>query len=124
MNQSNNDPVNERFSINVHGGNVQINPDAQNSTIIQSNFSSNYNADELVQLIDAVKKATSSTLNEDEVEIIQNSLVVIEAELSSQEPKKPLLRNAINALKAIKGTVEFSAAVVTLVQFVQTFLPK
>lgn len=119
-----NKPQVERFSVNVHGGNVQINPDSQNSTIIQNNYPSSFNVNELLLLIDAVKKAMPSTLSANEVVTIQDSLAVIETETASPSPKKSLLRNAMTALKAVKETAEFGAAVVALVQFVHTLIVK
>jgi len=49
-------------------------------------------------------------------------LGIIEAEAVSEHPKKGLLRTAIAGIKAIKGPVEFVAAVATLVQFVGQIL--
>jgi hypothetical protein len=112
----------ERFSINVHGGNAQIIPNAQNSTITQNNYNSNLNIGNVLSLIEAVKKAIPADFNEDKTEIVHDSLEVIETETSSPSPKKSLLRNAINTLKAIKGTAEFAAAVATLIQFIQIAL--
>jgi len=120
MDQNNNPP--KCSGINVYGGNVQINPDVQNSTINQNNYNSGLNVNEILSLIEAVKKATPSNLSEDEAESLSDSLSIIESEVSSSAPKKSFLRNAVVALKAIKGTAEFAAAVATLIQFVQTLL--
>lgn len=112
----------EKFIINVHGGNVQINPDIQNSAINQNNYNSNLNEIELLSLIEAVQKSTPSNLGENETAALKNSLSAIKSELSSIVPKKSILRNAIDTLKAIKGTAEFAAAVATLVQFIQVIV--
>lgn len=122
MEQSSKISKNRKVTINVHGGNVQVNSDAQDSTIIQNNILSNYSADELDMLIKALMKTVPSTISKDEVEVIQDSLEVIDSELSSQLPKKSLVQNAISTLKTIKGSVEFSAALVALIQYVQTLL--
>lgn len=110
------------FSINVHGGNVQINPDVQNSTITQNNYISNISVDEMLSLIKAVRKATPANLSAEDAEIVFDSLSVIETETISHTPKNSFLINAMNALKTIKGTAEFGAALATLIQFVQIAL--
>ena len=76
---------------------------------------------ELAKLIAAVQAATSSLTPEDK-EAVQESLEVIEAEASSEKPKKSMLRTALSTLSTIKGIAEFGAAVAALAQFVGQYL--
>lgn len=114
----------ERLGINVHGGNVQIINDAQNSTINQNNYNLSLNEDEILSLIELVQKATPSNISEDDRISLNESLAIIETEVRSPSPKKSFLRNALDTLKAIKGTAEFAASVAALVQFVQAIVVK
>lgn len=53
---------------------------------------------------------------------ITESIEVIESEILQPNPRKSFLRTALTTIQAVKGTVEFSAAVTALVQFVRTAL--
>ena len=59
-----------------------------------------------------------SGLSDEDKESAQDYLEVIEAELNKPQPKKSFLKTAMAGLKAIKGSVEFSAAVSAIMQFV------
>lgn len=106
------------YTITVHNGQVNVAND--NATITAMN-SSGIDGTTLADLILKVR-ATSQDLPSDEAEIVSDSLETIEAEALSEHPKKGLLRTAITGIKAIKGPVEFVAAVTTLVQFLGNIL--
>lgn len=72
---------------------------------------------ELAKLVADVR-ALSGNLSSEEQETVSDSLEVIEAEASSDKPKKGMLRTAIAALKNIKGIAEFGEAVIALSEFV------
>jgi hypothetical protein len=55
-------------------------------------------------------------------EVAVETLEVIENELAQPKPRKGFLRTALAGLQTIKGTAEFGAAVVALVQFIQAVL--
>lgn len=76
---------------------------------------------ELAKLIAAVQAATGSLTPEDK-EAVQESLEVIESEVSAEKPKKSMLRTALATLNTIKGVAEFGAAVAALAQFVGQLL--
>lgn len=65
---------------------------------------------------------TGKNFPESDLESIQESLEVIKIELSGKKPKKSMLITALNGLKTIEGTVEFAAAVATLIQFLIPFI--
>jgi hypothetical protein len=64
---------------------------------------------------------TNELSPDDEQTAIEN-LEVIESELTQPAPRKGFLKTAIAGLQAIKGTAEFGAAVVALMQFVHSLL--
>ena len=78
---------------------------------------------ELMRLINDVQvKADECDLSDEEKETVENSLEVIEQEAKAEKPRKSFIKTAITGLKAIKGTAELAAAVVTLFQFLQPLL--
>ena len=101
------------YTITVHNGQVNVAND--NATITAVN-NSGIDGATLTDLIQKVR-TTAQGLPSDEAEIVSDSLETIEAEALSEHPKKGLLRTAIAGIKAIKGPVEFVAAVATLVLF-------
>jgi len=84
---------------------------------IVSTQTNGIDASELAGLIEVVRKALSGLSDEDK-ESVQEYMEVIETELSKAQPKKSFLKTAMAGLKAIKGSVEFSAAVSAIMQFV------
>jgi hypothetical protein len=72
---------------------------------------------ELSGLIEAVKSSAIDLSDEEKVEV-QESLETIEETLKQATPKKSLIKTALTTLSAIKNTVEFSAAVTDLAQFI------
>ena len=57
-----------------------------------------------------------------EIEQINSNLSIIAEELSKEKPRNKLVKAAIDSLKSVKGTIEFGAAVSTLIQFIQSIL--
>ena len=106
------------YTITVHNGQVNVAND--NATITAVN---NSGVDEatLASLIQNVRAAAEELPPEDS-EIVSDSLETIGAEAVSEHPKKGLLRTAIAGIKAVKGPIEFTAAVATLVQFLGSIL--
>lgn len=106
------------YTITVHNGQVNVAND--NATITAVN-NSGVDGVTLASLIQNVR-AAAQELPSDDAEIVSDSLETIEAEAVSETPKKGLLRTAITGIKAVKGSVEFAAAVAALVQFLGTIL--
>lgn len=109
---------NTKYTINVHNG--QMNLATDNSTIhaVQNNGMNGSELEELIRKLISV----SSNLSESDSEIMNDSLETITHELSSENPKKGMVRTAISGLQGIKSTAEFAAASIAIVQFVQTLL--
>lgn len=107
------------YTITVHNGQVNVAND--NATITAVNSNSGIDRETLVNLIQNVR-AASQELPSDDAEVVSDSLETIEAEALSEHPKKGLLRTAITGIKAVKGPIEFVAAVTTLLQFLSNIL--
>ena len=109
------------YNITVKDGQVNIAND--NATINATNTVSGINMDELTQLLVGIKTtAQNSDLSPEDKEIVSSSIEVIGEELKAEKPRKSFLKTAITGLQAIKGTAEFGAAVVALIQFVQPLI--
>ena len=95
---------------------------ASDNAVINATVNNGINQAELQSFLDKVIIASKTELSEDEKTTVSESLEVIHSELIQDKPKKSVLRGIITTLQAIKGTAEFSAAVVALIQFVQPFI--
>lgn len=112
---------NVSYNITVKDGQVNIAND--NATISATNSVSGASIDELAKLISEIKLAAeSSNLSSDDAEMVSSNLEVIQEEVKADKPRVGFLKTAISGLKAIKGTAEFGAAVVALVQFIQPLI--
>ena len=106
------------YNVTVQNGQSIIATDNANVTATNTVGA---DAGELAKLIADVR-ALSGNLSSEEQETVSDSLEVIEAEASSDKPKKGMLRTAIAALKNIKGITEFGEAVIALSEFVGTLI--
>ena len=101
------------YNVTVQNGQAIFAGD--NSTVNATN-NIGLDADQLNQLIDAIKSSTAA-LSEEDKETAAECIEVIETEAISAKPKKSLLKTALKTLDAIKYSAEFAAAVATLIQF-------
>jgi hypothetical protein len=108
------------YNITVRDGQVNIAND--NATITASNVVNTVDAQELARLIRDVRSKAEGGLTDEEKETLDSSLEVIEQETKVKKPRKSFIKTAVTGLKAIKGTAEFAAAVVTLIQFLEPLL--
>lgn len=106
------------YSITVHNGQVNI---AYDNASITATNTVGVDAEKLAELIQAIKDSATD-LSKEDVEVLESSLEVVEEETKSDKPRKGFLKTALVGLKALKGTAEFAAAVVALIQFVQPLL--
>ncbi len=105
--------------VSVNGGTAQINTAFDNAKIDVIQYS---NSDNMSELIDKIRQLLPTAVSAEDVENVTTTLNVIECETSEKKPRKNYLKLAINSLKAIKGTAEFSAAVAELIQFISLML--
>lgn len=106
------------YNVTVENGQAIIATD--NASVTATN-TVGADAGELAKLISDVR-VLSGNLSSEEQETVSDSLEVIEAEASSDKPKKGMLRMAITALKNIKGITEFGEAVIALSEFVDSLI--
>ena len=112
---------NVTYNITVKDGQLNIAND--NATINAANTISGINVDELDQLLEGIKiTAQKSNLSPEDKDTVSSSLEVIGEELKVEKPRRGFLKTAIAGLQAIKGTTEFGAAVVALIQFIQPLI--
>lgn len=109
------------YNITVRDGMVNIATD--NSNINATNTVTALDEEQIKQLIDDIRNQMDrQDFTEEDRDIVSNSLEVITDELRSAKPRTNVLKVAVNGLKILKGTAEFGAAVIALVQFIQPFL--
>lgn len=110
------------YNVTVQNGQAIIANDNANVTAITN---IGLNTSELKTLIEAVR-ASANTLKVQEKEDVADSLEVIEAEATSEKPRKGMLKTAIAALNNVKDSVksaaEFGSAVTALIQLITPLL--
>ncbi len=106
------------YNVTVQDGQAII---ATDNAVVSATNTVSANTSELMALIEAVRKQAEE-LDSEGKESVQDSLEVIETEISSDKPKKSMLRTAMAVLQGIAGTTEFVAAVASLIQFVQMII--
>ena len=108
-----------QYNITVNNGQVNL---ASDNAVINATVNNRINQADLKSLLDKVIAVSNTELTDEEKITVSESLEVIHSELQQDKPKKTVVRGILNTLQAIKGTTEFSAAVVALVQFIQPFI--
>ena len=109
------------YNISVKDGQVNIAND--NAVINASNNVGAMDSEKLNLLIEEVRdEIKKCTLSEEDAESVESSLSVIKEECATDKPRKAFIKTAITGIKAIKGTAEFTAAVIALYQFIQPFI--
>ena len=106
------------YNVTVRDGQAII---ASDNAVVNATNTVSVNSEDLLKLIEAVR-ACSASLSPEDKESVQESLEVIQAEASSDKPKKSMLKTAMSVLKGIKGTIEFATAATALIEFVQLIL--
>ena len=115
--------VDEKVVYNISVKDGQVNIANDNAVINASNNANMMDSEQLKRLIEAIRdEIGKSTLSEEDTESVESSLSVIQEECNSGKPRKAFVKTAITGIKAIKGTTEFTAAVLALYQFIQPFI--
>ena len=107
------------YNVTVQNGQAII---ANDNSSVTATTNIGATANEIEQLITAVRTKMDTLTSDEDKEAVSESLEVIEAEVISEKPKKSMIKTAIASLQAIKGTVEFGSAVADLIQFVGSML--
>lgn len=108
--------LNDKITYNVSVQNGQAIIAMESATVMATN-KVGIDSFELEKLIKAVRTSANDVAPEEQ-EIVSDSLEAIRSEAVAQKPKKGILKTAMVALQGVKGTVEFAAAVATLIQFI------
>jgi hypothetical protein len=105
------------FNIKSHQTNIA----SDNATInaIQNN---GIDISQAKALIEAVRQSIGADMSPENAENVTECLDVLEEQLAHSAPKKSVINTLLSGIKAIKGTAEFGAAVVALVQYIQQFM--
>lgn len=107
---------NIKYSITVNNGQVNL---ASDNSVINATQNNGIDSIELSNLILQIKNQIDSITDTDDKVSATESLEVIENEAKADKPKKNMIKTALSALQAIKGSAEFAAAVFAIVQFFQ-----
>lgn len=109
------------YNITLKDGQVNIAND--NAVINTTNNVGGIDQNRLNELIREIQdELKNCKINEEEKETVDNSLSVIREECGSESPRKSFIKTAITGIKTIKGTTEFTAAIIALYQFLQPFV--
>lgn len=107
------------YNVTVQNGQAII---ANDNSSVTATTNIGATASDIEQLIAAVRTKLGTLTSEEDKETVSESLEVIEAEVAAEKPKKSMIKMAMYSLQAVKGTVEFAAAVAALIQFVGPML--
>lgn len=108
--------LDDKVTYNVSVQNGQAIIATENATVMAAN-NVGIKGSELEKLVEAVRVAMDGVPPEEQ-ETVSDSLEAIQSEAMASKPKKGILKTAMAALQGVKGTVEFAAAVATLIQFI------
>lgn len=100
---------------NITNSQLNINSSGATNYSVQN---TGINFEQLKILIEAVRKEMASLSHED-TETSEGVIETIETELSKPNIRKSFLNHILSAIKAIKGTAEFGAAVTALIDFIK-----
>ncbi len=109
----------KKILVSVNGGIAQINAAFDNAKI---DAFQNVNCENMSELIEKIRQLLPTEVSKEDVENATTALNVIKCETSEEKPRKNYLKLALNSLRAIKGTAEFSAAVAELIRFISPML--
>ena len=106
------------YNVTVKNGQAII---ATDNAVVNASNTVSMNLDKLEALLEGVRKNAADLPNNDKT-AVQNSLEAIKTEACLSTPRKSVLNTALTVLKGIKSSVEFSAAVASLVQFLSSIV--
>lgn len=114
--------MDERITYNITVKNGQVNIANDNSRLEATNKVSSV-SDELNNLINNIRVLSEEQeLTDEEKNILDCNLENISEEFKKDEPRKKFLESSASVIKAIKGTAEFGAAIIALIQFLQQII--
>lgn len=113
----------EKYMITINGGQVNI---AKDQSTINAKQYNGVNADELDNLVKNIKTLLTDKIAPAEQEVINDNIEVLQEELKKENLKKGFIKTAINGLKGmlpkLSGSIQLTAAIISLVQFATAVL--
>jgi hypothetical protein len=105
----------------IYGDNNQVNFATDNAVLhaVQNN---GLNMQELESILSTLTQRMPTSINNTEKEQINDSIDVIRTEAHKAQPEKSKLKTALSVLQAIKGSVEFGAAITALYTFLSSLV--
>ena len=106
-------------NISVSGNNNSL-AVAQDGSEATSTINYNtMNESELNRIIEDIKKYSEESLSAEDQRKVKESIAFIEEEIKKSQPNKTVTQSVLSGLSAIKGSVQFAAAVTSLIKFFQ-----
>ena len=112
----------QKYNITINGGTPQVNIASSSSIISNPTSINSNNIGKLDEIINILIRNKPHFDNEEDKKAFDESIEVIQLETKSQAPKKSMISTAIKTLQAIKGSVEFTAAVVNIYEALKVIL--
>lgn len=107
----------QNIHINADNGSIVVSG-VENSTVVITKNDQSPSLEKLLTIVQDLAKRMDTQVQQE----ISDSIETIKSEYNQSRPRGSVIRTAINVLNGIKGTVEFSAAVLAIVQFMQTII--
>lgn len=106
-------------NISVSGNNNSL-AVAQDGSEATSTINCNtMNESKLNRIIEDIKKYSEESLSAEDQRKVKESIAFIEEEIKKSRPNKTVMQSVLSGLRAIKGSVQFAAAVTSLIKFLQ-----
>jgi hypothetical protein len=108
--------------LEVYGNNNQVNTAHDHSTI-NATQNNSLDMEEFQRLVDSFINALPENISKEVKEEIEGNISIIKEEIQAKSPNKFSLKNAINAIKVIAGTIGLAANFSQIADYVQRFIP-
>lgn len=115
--------IDDKTTINFNIEGSSLNNSPVSIVTDSSNFAINTNGNDVETMQKLIKDLldASGTLGTDDQQTVNDCIETITT-IKEENPKKGIIKMAVNTLKGIAGTVEFTAAVTAITQFVMKCL--
>ena len=113
--------MDDNVTYNIHGQQVNIANDNANINAVQNNYG--IDADQLKELITSMREAIDPELSPEDVKDANESIDVIEGELSSGQPDVDKVKTHFKLLSKIVNGAKFGAACTSLISFADRVYP-
>ena len=112
----------QKYNITINGGTPQVNIASSSSVISNPTLISSNDIGKINEIINILIRNKPHFDNEDDKKAFDESIEVIQLETKNQIPKKSMVSTAVKTLQALKGSVEFTAAVASIYEVLKGIL--